>query len=221
MFKGAQSTIGERASLKGARAAVRRYWGHREITLLYASIKNSDFSIFIGVIIILKVFRHVVRGAFTELCWAASRCTCRSGCARSQRQADILGSRSCNRCNPPVISTGTRPAESRVHSRAVWFTSTHGHPETLLISLHAHGHKPSLRKMTTKDPWLFSTTKGSTYDRRYLGPLYSFYQEFIGSLSHHKQKGNLLKILSVEILELPFWFFVQVSSAWFKFHDGE
>lgn len=53
-----------------ARAASRRYSGHREITLLYASIKNSEFSIFISIIIILKVFRHIMRGALTEKRWA-------------------------------------------------------------------------------------------------------------------------------------------------------
>ena len=51
---------------KGQGRDSKSYSGHREITLLYASIKNSEFSIFISFIVIAKVFRHIMRGAFTE-----------------------------------------------------------------------------------------------------------------------------------------------------------
>lgn len=68
MFKGAQSHRVERSLLsKDQGSDSKSYSGHREITLLYASIKNSEFSIFISFIVIAKVFRHIMRGAFTEV----------------------------------------------------------------------------------------------------------------------------------------------------------
>lgn len=70
MFKGTQSSNGELPPFKVQGSDSKSYSGHREIALLYASIKNSEFSIFISIIIISKVFRHIMRGAFTEKCWA-------------------------------------------------------------------------------------------------------------------------------------------------------
>lgn len=69
MFKGTQSSIVELPPFKGARAAIPRVIQVTEkLPFFYASIKNSEFSIFISIIIILKVFRHIMRGAFTEEC---------------------------------------------------------------------------------------------------------------------------------------------------------